>query len=66
LTKTVPFWKTIPLEDLAEQQGVSAVNDLDEIVALWPADDDTDELLRYLFTERAERRKLSKSWTKET
>lgn len=34
------FWKPIPLEELAEQQGVSAVSDLDEISALWPADDD--------------------------
>jgi len=46
------------LEELAEQQGVSAADDLDEIVTLWPADDDPDELLRHLFAERAERRKL--------
>ena len=46
------------LEELAHQQGVSAVNDLDEISALWPADDDPDELLNHIITERNERRLL--------
>ena len=55
------FWESVPLEKLAEQQGVSAVEDLDEIAVFWPADDDPDELLRYLLTERAERRKLGES-----
>lgn len=57
----MPFWKSIPLEELAVQQGVSAVDDLDEIASLWPADDDPDELLRHILTERGERRKLSES-----
>ena len=52
------FWKSISLEELAEQQGVSAASDLDKISALWPADDDPDELLRYIFLERSERCKL--------
>lgn len=55
------FWKPIPLEELAEQQGVSAVSDLDEISALWPADDDPDELLRHILLERTERRELQSS-----
>lgn len=38
-----------------------AVDDLDAIAALWPADDDPDELSQYLFQERRERRKLRKS-----
>ena len=52
------FWKSIPLEELAEQQGVSAASDLDKISALWPADDDPDELLHHILLERSERRKL--------
>lgn len=55
------FWKPIPLEELAEQQGVSAVSDLDEISALWPADDDPDELLRYILLEQTGRRELQSS-----
>ena len=60
-TEVTPFWKSVPLEELAEQQGVSAVDDLDEITALWPADDDPDELLQHILTERGERRKLNES-----
>jgi len=55
------FWKSIPLEELAEQQAVSAVSHLDEISALWPADDDPDELLRHILLERTERRELQSS-----
>lgn len=56
---TAPFWKSLPLDELAEQQGVSAVSDLDEISALWPVDDDPDELLRHVLHERAARRTLA-------
>jgi hypothetical protein len=52
------FWKSLSLEELAAQQGVSAASDLDEISALWPTDDDPDELLRYILLERSEKRKL--------
>ena len=55
------FWQTLSLEELAVQQGVVAVDDLEAIAALWPADDDPDELLHYLLQERRERRKLRKS-----
>lgn len=61
MTEAIPFWKSVPLEELAEQQGVSAADDLDEIAALWPAEDDPDELLRHLFAERAKRRKVKES-----
>ena len=53
------FWRSMPLDELAEQQGVSAVGDLDEIADLWPADDDPDALMRYVLAERSERRSLS-------
>jgi hypothetical protein len=55
------FWKSVSLEELAEQQGVSAATDLDEISALWPADDDPDELFHHILLERSERRKLQSS-----
>lgn len=61
MKKASSFWESIPLEELAAQQGVSAVDDLGEITALWPADDDPDELLRHILTERGERRKLSEN-----
>jgi len=53
------FWRSMPLDELAEQQGVSAVDDLDEIADLWPADDDADALMHYVLAERNERRSLS-------
>ena len=57
-TKPIPFWKTVSLEELVEQQGVSPADDLDEIADLWPADDDPDHLLQSILAERAERRRL--------
>ncbi len=48
--------ESISLEALAKQQGVTAVWDLDEISRLWPVNDDADELLAFLFRERAARR----------
>lgn len=50
------FWTTSSLEELAEQQGVVPVTDLDEISNLWPVDDDADELFDYIVSERAARR----------
>lgn len=61
MAETISFWQSNSLEELAEQQGVSAADGLDEIAALWPAGTDPDELLQHLFTERAERRKRSES-----
>lgn len=46
------------LDELIEQQRVAPVNDLDELSDLWPANDDPDDLMRYVLEERAERRRL--------
>ena len=59
--EATPFWNSIPLDQLAACQGVSPADDLDEIGALWPADDDPDALLQFILAERAERRKLNQS-----
>lgn len=53
--------RSTPLDQLARQQSVSPVEDLDELAALWPADDDPDELLQWLLAERAARRPQSAS-----
>lgn len=57
--EAAPFWKSLSLDDLAEQQGVAAVSDLDEISALWPVDDDPDELMQHVLHEREARRSLT-------
>jgi hypothetical protein len=44
------------LDDLAAQQGVSPVSDLETISALWPLDDDPDALLKHIQRERDARR----------
>lgn len=56
-----PFWKSLTTEELIEIQGVAPVSNLDELSALWPADDDPDELLNFILDERDKRRKLSGS-----
>jgi Arc/MetJ family transcription regulator len=61
MAEVLSFWQSISLEELAEQQGVSAAEDLDAISALWPADDDPEDLLRHLLGERFERHKRGKS-----
>jgi hypothetical protein len=57
-SQAAPFWQSLALDKLAEQQGVGAVEDLDEISALWPVDDDPDDLLCHVLHERAARRAL--------
>lgn len=52
------FWSSQSLDELAAQQGVAPVTDLDEISDLWPADDDADELQEYIQRERNARRNL--------
>jgi len=52
---------SIPLAELAKQQGVSPADDLDAIADLWPAPDDPDELLEFILTERSARRRLTGS-----
>lgn len=46
------------LDGLIRQQGVAPVSNLDELSDLWPANDDPDDLMRYVLEERAERRRL--------
>ena len=53
------FWQSVSLEELAEEQGVSPVSAPEEIFALWPADDDPDDIMNYVLHERGARRKLS-------
>ena len=57
-TKPRLFWQSLSLEELAEQQGVTPVEDLKEVAQLWPVDDDPDELLRFILEERRARRQL--------
>ena len=54
-----PFWSSLSLEELAEQQKVSPVADLDEISALWPVDDDPDKLMDHILADRSARRRIS-------
>ncbi|TMQ35003.1 MAG: hypothetical protein E6K70_04630 [Planctomycetota bacterium] len=57
-TKPRLFWQSLSLEELAEQQGVTPVEDLKEVAQLWPVDDDPDELLRFILEERRARRQV--------
>lgn len=55
------LWEPVPLETLARLQGVGPVSDLAEIGALWPEDDDPDQLLAHILNERSARRKAADS-----
>jgi hypothetical protein len=57
-TKPRLFWHSLSLEELAEQQGITPVENLQEVAQLWPVDDDPDELLRFILKERRARRQL--------
>ena len=50
-------WSSLPLTELAEAQGVAPVEDLEGLAALWPSDDDPDEVLAHVLAERAARRR---------
>lgn len=52
------FWQTASLEELAEEQGILTVADIDEISESWPVDDDPDDLLAFVLHERGERRRI--------
>jgi hypothetical protein len=52
------FWHTASLEELAEEQGIMTVADIDEISEYWPVDDDPDDLLAFVLHERGERRRI--------
>jgi len=49
----------ISLRELIKQQGVSPVDNLDDLSDLWPVDDDPDLLLQHILADRAERRQLN-------
>jgi len=40
------------LSRLIAEQGVSPIDDLDQLAALWPADDDPDALMNFVLSER--------------
>ena len=44
------------LEQLTAEQAVAPVSDLDELALLWPCDDDPQDLLEHILSERAARR----------
>ncbi len=56
-TASGDFFKTVPLEELARQQGVGPVRDVNALFALWPGDEDPDELLDYILRKRERERK---------
>jgi hypothetical protein len=43
------------LSRLIAEQGVTPIEDLDELAALWPADDDPDGLMNFVLSERQAR-----------
>jgi hypothetical protein len=43
---------------LIAEQGVTPIDDLDELAALWPADDDPDALMHFVLSERQARGQL--------
>jgi hypothetical protein len=47
------------LSRLIAEQGVAPVDDLDELSALWPADDDPDALMNFVLSERQTRLQLN-------
>jgi hypothetical protein len=49
----------LALARLIEQQHVAPIDDLDELSALWPADNDPDQLMQYILDERKKRRELN-------
>ena len=57
------FWAPVSLDEMAEEQGVLPADDLDSISALWPVDDDPDELLRHILAERSARRRTREEGT---
>ena len=54
----VPFWKTVPLEDLIQEQQVEAAEDLETLSALWPGGEDPEAFLHFVLDERHERGQL--------
>lgn len=44
---------------LIAEQGVTPIDDLDQLAALWPADDDPDALMNFVLSERQARVQLN-------
>lgn len=59
-TEKLPFWSSLPLDELVALQGVQPVEDLDQISALWPVDDDPDRMLAHILEERSARRGIAR------
>jgi len=57
-TKPRPFWESPSLDELAEQQGATPVEELQEVAKLWPVNDDPDQLLQFILQERRARRRV--------
>ena len=55
------FWSSLSLTELAEAQGTAPVDDLEALAALWPTDDDPDELLAHVLADRTARRQVAES-----
>ena len=52
------FWSSLSLTELAQAQGIAPVDDLEALAALWPSENDPDELLEHLLADRAARRRV--------
>lgn len=52
---------TVALDELAQEQGVQPIADLDELGALWPVEDDPDAFLAFVESERAARRSTAQA-----
>jgi hypothetical protein len=46
------------IDRLIAEQGVTPIDDLDQLAALWPADDDPDALMSFVLSERQARLQL--------
>ena len=57
------FWANPTIEELIKEQNVAPADDLDAISALWPEDDDPDELLDHILTQRREWRRMARGRT---
>jgi hypothetical protein len=47
------------LSRLIAEQGVPPIDDLNQLAALWPADDDPDALMNFVLSERRARLQLN-------
>ena len=52
------FWSSMSLTELTEAQGVAPVEELEGMIALWPSDDDSDDMLAHVLADRAARRRV--------